>query len=47
MPMGEDMTKFREPLSMKELIENLGELGFGDEKTPEESISENWQKTGR
>ena len=45
MPMGEDMTKFREPLSMKELIEKTWEnWGLGDEKTPEESISENWQK---
>ena len=44
MPMGEDMTKFREPLSMKELIEKTWEnWGLGDEKTPKNQF----QKIGK
>ncbi len=43
VPMGEDMSKLREPLSMKQLIEKTWEnWGMGEEKTPEQSISENW-----
>ena len=45
LPMGEDLSKHRDPLSMKELIEKTwANWGMGEEKTPEQSISENWQK---
>ncbi|MFL2928893.1 MAG: DUF721 domain-containing protein [Opitutales bacterium] len=41
--MGEDLTKRREPLDMKELVEiTWANWGMGEEKTPEQSISENW-----
>jgi len=43
--MGEDLTKYREPLSMKDLIEKTwANWGIGDSKSPEQIISENWQK---
>ena len=43
LPMGEDLTKRREPLDMKELVEiTWANWGMGEEKTPEQSISENW-----
>jgi hypothetical protein len=45
LPMGEDLTKYREPLSMKDLIEKTwANWGIGDSKSPEQIISENWQK---
>ena len=45
LPLGEDLSKNREPLNMKELIEKTwANWGIGEEKTPEQSISENWQK---
>ena len=45
LPMGEDLSKRREPMRMKDLIEKTwANLGMGEDKTPEESISENWQK---
>lgn len=45
LPMGEDISKQREPLSMKDLIEKTwANWGMGEEKTPEQSISENWHK---
>ena len=43
--MGEDFSKHREPMNMKELIEKTwANWGMGEEKTPEQLISENWQK---
>ena len=43
--MGEDLSKHRDPLSMKELIEKTwANWGMDEKKTPEQSISENWQK---
>ena len=43
--MGEDISKQREPISMKDLIEKTwANWGMGEEKTPEQSISENWHK---
>ena len=43
--MGEDLSKHRAPLSMKELVEKTwANWGLGNEITPEQSISENWHK---
>ena len=45
LPLGEDLSKHREPLSMKELVEKTwSNWGLGEERTPEQSISENWHK---
>ena len=45
LPLGEDLSKHREPLSMKDLVEKTwSNWGLGEEKTPEQSISENWYK---
>lgn len=45
LPLGEDLTKYREPLSMKDLVEKTwSNWGLGEERTPEQSISENWHK---
>ena len=45
LPMGEDLSKRREPMSMKDLIEKTwANWGMGEEKTPEQAISENWHK---
>ena len=45
LPMGEDLSKHRAPLSMKELVEKTwANWGLGNEVTPEQSISENWHK---
>ena len=45
IPMGEDLSKQREPLSMKDLVEKTwANWGMGQEITPEQSISENWHK---
>ena len=45
LPLGEDLSKHRESLSMKDLVEKTwSNWGLGEEKTPEQSISENWYK---
>ena len=45
IPLGEDLSKQREPLSMKDLVEiTWANWGMGQEVTPEQSISENWHK---
>jgi hypothetical protein len=45
LPLGEDFSKHRDPMNMKELIEKTwANWGMGEEKTPEQLISENWQK---